>query len=82
MPDTHMPTDLIANVRALAPELAARAAEMEEVRRLPADLAAKLAKAGVFRMITPKSFGGLGGWRDEAPTFRRARCAHDGVPGV
>ena len=59
MPDSHMPTDLIANVRALSPELAARAAEMEEVRRLPADLAAKLAKAGVFRMITPKSFSGL-----------------------
>ena len=59
MPDTHMPIDTLANVRALAPELAARAAEMEEVRRLPADLAAKLAKAGVFRMITPKSFGGL-----------------------
>ena len=59
MPDTHMPTDLLANVRTLAPELAARAAEMEEVRRLPADLAAKLAQAGVFRMITPKSFGGL-----------------------
>lgn len=43
----------------LLPELAARAAEMEEVRRLPADLAAKLAATGAFRMVTPKAFGGL-----------------------
>lgn len=43
----------------LLPELAARAAEMETARRLPADLAQKLAAAGVFRMVTPKAFGGL-----------------------
>lgn len=59
MPDTHMPADLLTAARALQPELAARAAEMEEVRRLPEDLAAKMARAGVFRMITPKRFGGL-----------------------
>ncbi|MEH6409826.1 MAG: acyl-CoA dehydrogenase family protein [Hyphomonas sp.] len=59
MPDTYMPADLLDAARALQPELAARAAEMEEVRRLPADLAAKMASAGVFRMITPKRFGGL-----------------------
>ncbi|MEQ3745053.1 MAG: acyl-CoA dehydrogenase family protein [Henriciella sp.] len=44
---------------ALQPELAARAAEMEDVRRLPADLAAKLAEAGLFRMVTPSEYGGL-----------------------
>lgn len=43
----------------LLPELAARAAEMEEVRRLPADLAAKLAATGVFRMVMPRRYGGL-----------------------
>ena len=59
MADTFTQTDTLANARALAPELAARAAEMEEVRRLPADLAAKMARAGLFRMVTPKSFGGL-----------------------
>jgi alkylation response protein AidB-like acyl-CoA dehydrogenase len=32
---------------------------MEEVRRLPADLAAKLAEAGLFRMVTPAAYGGL-----------------------
>lgn len=45
--------------RALQPELAERAQEMEEVRRLPADLARKMAEAGIFRMITPKAYGGL-----------------------
>ncbi|PKP80264.1 MAG: hydrolase [Alphaproteobacteria bacterium HGW-Alphaproteobacteria-18] len=53
-----MPTPL-ARLQPLLPELAARAAEMEEVRRLPADLAAKLAATGAFRMVTPKAFGGL-----------------------
>lgn len=50
---------LPAAIRPLLPELAARAAEMEEARRLPADLARKLAAAGVFRMVTPRAFGGL-----------------------
>ena len=45
-------------VRPVLAELAGRAAEMEEVRRLPADLALKMAQAGVFRMVTPARFGG------------------------
>ena len=41
--------------RALQSELASRAAEMEDVRRHPADLAAKLAEGGVFKMILPSA---------------------------
>ncbi len=59
MPDTVRMPDPIAAIQPLLPDLAARAAEMEEVRRLPADLAQALARAGVFRMVTPKRFGGL-----------------------
>ena len=59
MPDTLTPSAPLALALPLQPELAARAAEMEEVRRLPADLAQKLATTGVFRMVTPKRFGGL-----------------------
>lgn len=59
MPDTLTPSSPLALALPLQPELAARAAEMEEVRRLPADLAQKLATTGVFRMVTPKRFGGL-----------------------
>jgi alkylation response protein AidB-like acyl-CoA dehydrogenase len=38
--------------------VAARAADTEQQRRLPADLAAELAEAGLFRMLVPKSLGG------------------------
>lgn len=43
----------------LLPEIAERAPEIEEARRLPADLAQKLAKAGVFNMVKPLDCGGL-----------------------
>ncbi|ABI78410.1 putative hydrolase NrgC [Hyphomonas neptunium ATCC 15444] len=49
----------LALLQPLLPELAARAGDMEAARRLPADLAQKLAAAGVFRMVTPRTFGGL-----------------------
>ena len=45
--------------RALVPVLAARAQEMEDVRRLPSDLAQKMAEAGIFRMAVPAAFGGM-----------------------
>lgn len=59
MADTLLDTDILTAARAFAPELASRAAEMDEVRRLPADLAARLAEAGFFRLVTPASLGGL-----------------------
>lgn len=52
-------TDTIAAARDLHDTLAARAQEMDEARRLPADLAATLAKAGLFRMVIPRAYGGL-----------------------
>jgi alkylation response protein AidB-like acyl-CoA dehydrogenase len=45
-------------IRALAPEISSRSREFESVRRLPADLARKLAEAGVFRMAMAKAYGG------------------------
>lgn len=50
---------LIARIRELAPAIAARAEEIETSRRIPADIAEQLRQIGVFRMMTPRSHGGL-----------------------
>ncbi len=47
------------NIKALLPDIELANAEMEAQRRLPAALAKKMAKAGLFRLITPKSLGGF-----------------------
>jgi alkylation response protein AidB-like acyl-CoA dehydrogenase len=49
---------ILANSRALAPEIAARAAEAAELRRLPRDLVDKLKGAGCFRVMFPRRWGG------------------------
>jgi indole-3-acetate monooxygenase len=45
-------------VAALAPEITARSREFESARRLPADVARKLAEAGVFRIAIAREYGG------------------------
>src|SRR6185503_13139460 len=50
---------ILANVRELAPSLAARAPEIENARRLPPALVDELKALGVFRMLVPRSHGGL-----------------------
>jgi alkylation response protein AidB-like acyl-CoA dehydrogenase len=50
---------LLAAVHDLAPELAARAEEIEAARRVPRDIVDTLRRIGVFRMLVPKSHGGL-----------------------
>jgi len=49
---------VLAAVRDLAPEIARRAPEIETARRLPLDLVASLKRAGVFRMLVPRAYGG------------------------
>jgi alkylation response protein AidB-like acyl-CoA dehydrogenase len=50
---------LLNSIRALAPSISARSAEIDAGRRLPLDLLAQLTSAGCFRMFVPKSHGGL-----------------------
>ena len=50
---------LLADIRDLAPDIAARAAEIESGRRIPPDLVETLKSIGVFRMSVPQSHGGL-----------------------
>ncbi|MEO0465042.1 MAG: acyl-CoA dehydrogenase family protein [Pseudomonadota bacterium] len=59
MADSEHAPDLMAALAPLLPQIAERAPEIENVRRLPADLAQKLANIGVFRMVTPAYLGGL-----------------------
>lgn len=57
--DSYSHASILEAAKSLDPELRARAEEMEECRRLPADLAQKMAGAGIFRMILPSYLGGL-----------------------
>jgi alkylation response protein AidB-like acyl-CoA dehydrogenase len=50
---------MLAQARALAPAIRERAPEIERARRLPADLARDMARAGLFRIMLPRSVGGL-----------------------
>lgn len=49
---------ILDSVRDLLPAIAARGDEIEQGRRLPLDLVAKLRDAGCFRTLVPRRFGG------------------------
>jgi alkylation response protein AidB-like acyl-CoA dehydrogenase len=55
---TSTTADVLAAARRLAPEIQARAPEVEAARRLPADLLDELVAAGCFRILLPSSHGG------------------------
>jgi len=61
-------TTVLDNVRALLPEIQARAEEIEQARAVPRDLAEKMRSAGVFRRYVPRSHGGDEMWPDEGLT--------------
>ena len=48
----------VETARGFAPMLAARADEIEAARRLPADIAAAFAAAGLYRLTAPRRHGG------------------------
>jgi alkylation response protein AidB-like acyl-CoA dehydrogenase len=52
--------DVLAAVRALAPAIAERAAEVEAARRVPLDLLDDIARTGAFRLLLPRSHHGIG----------------------
>jgi alkylation response protein AidB-like acyl-CoA dehydrogenase len=61
-------SSVLDNVRALQPEIRARAEEIEQAREVPRDLAEKLRSAGVFRRYVPRSHGGDEMWPDDGLT--------------
>lgn len=50
--------DVLTAVRALLPDIADRAATIDEARRVPDVVVDALASAGVFRMLQPRRYGG------------------------
>ena len=50
---------ILAEIDALAPEIAARAPEAEAARRMPPDVIQALKASSIFRMAAPKTKGGL-----------------------
>lgn len=50
---------VLAGIRELAPEIAARAAEIEAAHCIPPDLIDRLKSIGIFRLFVPRSHGGL-----------------------
>jgi alkylation response protein AidB-like acyl-CoA dehydrogenase len=57
--NTDDAAQVLASAERLAPTIAARAAEVETARRIPPDLLDELISVGCFRILVPRSYGGL-----------------------
>jgi alkylation response protein AidB-like acyl-CoA dehydrogenase len=56
---TDITQRLLADIRIIAPEITARAAEFEAARRIPLDMVETLKSIGALRLLVPRSHGGL-----------------------
>ena len=54
------PEEVLDRTAALVPWLSEQAARIEETRRIPADVAERLFETGLFNLMRPQRFGGLG----------------------
>jgi alkylation response protein AidB-like acyl-CoA dehydrogenase len=75
--DIATPTDVLEGARRMAPAIAGRAAEIEAARRLPRDLLDELIAAGAFRVLRPRSHGGLEADLPDAMRVYEALAAAD-----
>jgi alkylation response protein AidB-like acyl-CoA dehydrogenase len=50
---------LLTQIDSIAPQIEARSREIANLRNVPGDIVAALRAAGVFRMVTPKHYGGM-----------------------
>jgi indole-3-acetate monooxygenase len=81
LPATDPAPRLHAEIRRLAPAIAARAAEIEAARRIPPDLVTTLRSVGVFRLLAPRSHGGFEFDLPTALDVLRALARIDGAVG-
>src|SRR3954462_5163913 len=56
---TRTGQEVLQAAEELAPELSARAPEIEQHGTMPADLVARLRADGIFRTVQPRALGGL-----------------------
>lgn len=56
---TQATAEIVSRIRALEPVVRGRIEEMEQQRRIPADLARTMASTGIYRMLRPRNIGGL-----------------------
>jgi alkylation response protein AidB-like acyl-CoA dehydrogenase len=56
-----MSEQVIGAILELLPAIQARAPEIEKARRIPVDLVSDLTRAGIFRLLCPRSLGGVEG---------------------
>ncbi|WP_426419706.1 acyl-CoA dehydrogenase family protein [Bradyrhizobium genosp. A] len=80
-PAEHGAARLLAAIDDLAPELAARSAEIERARRVPVDITDRLLRMGFFRTLLPRSHGGLELSVPEVLPLIQALSAADGSVG-
>lgn len=73
--------DVTEAVDALAAGLRSRSAEIEQARRLPADIVAALRAAGVFRLWVPRELGGIEAGPTAVINLLETLAAADGSTG-
>src|SRR5258707_1510309 len=56
--DAPAPAEVIARARAMIPALAARSLDGRRARRIPEETIADMQRAGFFRVLQPKRWGG------------------------
>jgi indole-3-acetate monooxygenase len=78
---TNVTDRILADVRALAPEITRRVAEIEAGRQVPFDLVRKLRSIGIFRSLVPRSHGGLELEMSAALEIMEAICSIEGSVG-
>jgi indole-3-acetate monooxygenase len=78
--NTTSPQDVLDAARKLAPTITARAAEIEDNRRIPRDLLDELIRARVFGLLRPVTHGGVGAdLPDALPVFETLARADTSV---
>ncbi|MGV6871965.1 acyl-CoA dehydrogenase family protein [Pseudochelatococcus sp. B33] len=76
--DTVSLEQILSNIAGLAPMIAQLTPEMEQGRRLPEPIVSALKSAGIYGMVVPRRYGGLG---LDAPSSFRAITALSRLDG-